>query len=740
MARFLFILLALSPLFACGHAEPETAEATAADSSEAAEAAYASHVREAPEFQPVAAPAPSDRWDTWLYMPWRHRWTIGTGEAGGRFCRDFGINGGMTDHGRGPLEWLERWNLRFYNDHTAGKGALFLLPSKEQDAALRDPRAVRPRPLDDALRHELEATISRNVRAVRGSPLRVAYALDDEASWGVLARPAVWRVDGDDAAYRRWLGRVYGGPGSNPPEARWVTPDFTRAQLGKPLAEIDLSPLLDRLSYNDSVFARFIGGLVEHCQKEDPSTPCGLVGAQGPSAWGGYDWAKLAGKLRFVEAYDLGSSQEILRSLAPDVPRVTTHFHDGRRGPAADSWLAWHYFAHGNKGMIGWVDDSWFEGDGRPHPWLSRFATALRELGGVQGPKMAGARWIHDGIAIYYSHPSVQVSWALDAEAHGPTWANRNADFRLGTSHNVRRAWELMLNDAGLQYDFLSYRKVIAEGVPRQYRVVILPACYALSQVEAGRLAAFAEGGGTVIADFACGLFDAHGRGRSRGALDRLFGVGHDGREARRDFFGGRLWVETDQDAGYSFARYRDLFATVSPRLDRGYAIAEKRLPVGTSRPAGRGRAVYLNLSPQRYLQYREEGDPGETERRPFLDSVRAAGVAPWIEVVDPATGRRPPALEVTAWSRGDAKSERTLVFVLKNVPIASSPTGGSGPAGLVDAELPLEIRLAAPVRGAVDERTGRKLPDGRRFRFVLKTAEAVFFSFAGPPPRPAAP
>ena len=739
MTRRLF-LLALSLLAGCARAEPEAPAAPA-------EPAYAAYVRAAPEFRPVPPPSPSKRWDTWLYMPWRYRWTIGTGEAGGRFCRDFGINGGMTDHGRGPLEWLERWNLRFYNDHTAGKGALFLLPSKERnagDTALRDPRAVRPRPLDDALRRELEATISQNVRAVRGSPLRVAYALDDEASWGVLARPAVWRVDGDDAAYRRWLGRVYGAADGQGPEARWVTPDFTRAQLGRPLAEIDLSPLLDRLSYNDSVFANFVGGLVEHCRKEDPSTPCGLVGAQGPSAWGGYDWAKLAGKLRFVEAYDLGSSQEILRSLAPDIPRVTTHFHDDKRGPAADSWLAWHYFAHGNRGMIGWVDGSWFEADGRPRPWLGRFAATLRELGGVQGPKMAGARWIHDGIAIYYSHPSVQVSWALDAEAHGATWANRNADFRLGTSHNVRRAWELMLEDAGLQYDFLSYAQVIAGGVPRQYRVVILPACYALSRAEADRLAAFAEGGGTVIADFACGLFDAHGRGRSHGALDGLFGVEHDGRQTRRDFFGGRLWVETDQDAGYSFARYRDLFATVAPRLDRGYAVPERRLPVrGTSRPAGRGRAVYLNLSPQRYLQYREEGDAGEAgeaERRPFLEPVLAAGVAPWIEVVDPATGRRPPAVEVTAWARGDAKSERTLVFVLKNVPIASSPTGGGGAVGLPDAELPVEVRLAAPVRGAVDERTGRKLPDGRSFRFVLKNAEAVFFSFAGPPPRRPAP
>jgi hypothetical protein len=379
------------------------------------------------------------------------------------------------------------------------------------------------------------------------------------------------------------------------------------------------------------------------------------------------------------------------------------------------------------------VDDGWFAG-GHPRPWLDRFAPTLRELGGVQGPKLAGARALHDGVAIYYSHPSVQVSWCLDAEAHRHTWPNRLDDARLGTSHNVRKAWELLLADAGLRYDFLAYDQAALHGVPGEYKVLILPACYALSDAEARRIADFAQGGGTVIADFACGLFDPHGRGREHGALDALFGVVHDGRETRADLFAGKLWVETDQDAGYDFKRYRDLFATLKPRLERGYAVAERRLAVGTGRAAGRGRAVYLNLSPQRYLQYRQEGTAGEEERRPFLEPVlRAgrAGVAPWIEVT--SNGRRPAVpLEATYWSKGG----RTLVFVLQNVPIASSPTGGGGAEGLAAATIPLEVRLAAPVHGVVDERTGRKLPDGDRFSFRLDTAEAVLFSFAGGPPQ----
>jgi hypothetical protein len=125
----------------------------------------------------------------------------------------------------------------------------------------------------------------------------------------------------------------------------------------------------------------------------------------------------------------------------------------------------------------------------------------------------------------------------------------------------------------------------------------------------------------------------------------------------------------------------------------------------------------------------REEGRGDEERRRPFLAPLQRAGVLPWIEVHSLG---HPLPLETTYWSKGD----RTFVFVLQNVPIAARATGGGGAVGLAAGEVPVEVHLAAPVRGVRDERTGRKLPDGRRFTFRLEAAEAVLFSFAGPPPR----
>ena len=106
---------------------------------------YLRYVNTAPEFRPVRQDPAFliGRWNTWIYMPRRYQWTIGTGDAGGRFCRDFGFNGGFADHGEGPLDWLERWNLRFYNDHTAGKGDLFLHGANSK-ANFQPDQAPRP--------------------------------------------------------------------------------------------------------------------------------------------------------------------------------------------------------------------------------------------------------------------------------------------------------------------------------------------------------------------------------------------------------------------------------------------------------------------------------------------------------------------------------------------------------------------------------------------------------------------
>ncbi|NQT88355.1 beta-galactosidase, partial [bacterium] len=374
-----------------------------------AEDAYLTYVKNAPEFRRVRQdPAMmTARWDTWIYMPWRYQWHIGTGDAGGQFCRDYGFNGGFVDHGdTGPLPWMEKWNLRFYNDHTAAKGYLYLHRTNWKRAQT-DPRAIRfgaqgPRPLDPAMLAKLKGIVTQKVNALKASPMRAAYALDDEVSWGSFVKPIPWRIHADDADYQEWLDSYTGDLDSTP---KFVTPEHCRSQLGRALAAIDFSPFLDRMTYNDSYWANFLGALVETANAADPDTPCGFVGGQSPNLWGGYDYAKLMKKVQFIESYNIGSSQAVIRSFNPGnaLPQVTTHFHNDTRGTVNDIWQTWYYLAHGNRGMIGWVE-GWFDGK-TPRKWLDEYKATMKEAA-RQGAKVVGARWVHDGVAVYYSHPS----------------------------------------------------------------------------------------------------------------------------------------------------------------------------------------------------------------------------------------------------------------------------------------------------------------------------------------------
>ncbi|NQT51688.1 beta-galactosidase trimerization domain-containing protein, partial [bacterium] len=633
----------------------------------------------------------------------------------------------------GPLEWLEKWNLRFYNDHTAAKGHLYLRGANRKGnfkKFQRNPRAIRsgtdgPQPLDGRMLRKLQGIVAERVGKLKRSPMRVAYALDDEVSWGAFVVPIPWRLNADDAAYARWLQSYYGGQAPRP---QYVTPDACLPQLKRPLRDIDFAPFLDRMSYNDSLWANFLGALVQTANRADPATPCGFVGGQAPNLWGGYDYAKLLRKTQFIEAYNLGSATHVIRSFNPHnaLPVVTTHFHSDARGTANDIWQAWYYFAHGNRGMIGWVE-KWFDGK-TPRAWLKEFSPTLKELGGVQGPKLVGSRWLHDGVAIYYSHPSIQVSWLLDSEAHGKTWVNRGSDQRLGTSHLVREAWIDLLTDSGIQFNFVPYDKVAVHGIPAHYKVLILPACFALSDIEAQRIREFAERGGTVVADFMCGLFDQHGTGRRRGALDDLFGIRHDGSETAADFFGPRLWVEADQDRGFSYKKYRDLFATVPSKLEGGFAVAERKHKTHIVRRVGQGRAVYLNLSPQRYLQYREENAATDARRDVFMKHIRAAGVKPRLQVTGP-DGTRPPKIEVTYWHKG----ERTYLFVVQSAAVTGSAQGGGGVQGLSRRRMPLTLTFPSPV-ALTDERTGKRHPASRTHTLSYNPVEATLFSLAGQP------
>lgn len=702
---------------------------------------YEAYLKTSPDFQPVKQDKAwaLKAWPSWTYMPWTSQWTIGYDDASGKWSREHGYNGAFIDHGNigvegsktGRLDWIERHGLRFYVDHLAGKGVLHLFDGGKEKPHLDalHGNGVRTAPLNDATAARLkEEFIRPRLAKVKTSPQRAAYAFDDEPSWGHFVHPAMWRITDDATAYPRWLEEIYGA-GKAPRRECWITyEDIRRLLAGWSVAEFDASPLMDQWSFNDSYWCNFLGNLTEFANALDPDTPCGIVGGQGPSAFGGYDYAKLMRKVQFIESYNLGSSQAVIRSFNPRnaLPAVTTHFHKS----ADDTiWQTWYYLAHGNRGFIGWVE-KWFDGK-TPKDWHAQVALAYLEAGQKIGPLMTGAEWLHDGVAIYYSHASIQLGWILDAEAHGKTWVNRNGDDKLASAAHVRRAWENMLRDSGLQYNFISYVDVVQRGVPDEYRVLILPACLCLSDAEARQIRAFCERGGTVIADYLPGLWDQHGRGRKNGGgLDDLFGVRHDPGLRAADVFGEKLWVEVDQDANFSWKSYEAFLTNKNTCLKHksGYHQAVRVLPVETVNAFGKGRAVLMNLSPQWYNAYRVSGAAASKKREVFMRHVLAGGAAPRVTLAadDPESAH---GGEITYWR---LPSGRVLLFLCLNPEIRGTSLGGGNSVGLKTARVPVTLRFAKPVQNIRDERAGRSLDDGAEFRFDWKQNEAVVLSFDG--------
>ncbi len=672
---------------------------------------------------------------SWTYMPWTYQWNIGYDDDSGQWSTSHGYNGAFIDRDgvgaagspTGRLDWIDKYKLRFYVDHLAAKRYLHLWDGNEMRSHANSVHGtgVRTPPVNEAMRTTLDAFIARHIGAVKSSPNRGAYALDDEISWGHFVHPTMWQVTDDAAAYPKWLAEVY-GPNA-PHHDRWISYNEIQPKLRSwTIGTFDASPLMDEWTFNDSYWNNFLGDLVEYSNTIDPQTPCGFVGGQCPNAFGGYDYAKVMRKVQYLEAYNIGSSQSIIRSFNPHngIPTVTSHFH---KSVDDTIWQTWYYLAHGNRGFIGWVD-GWFDGK-TPRPWHDEVAPTYHEANDRIGPLMSGAEWKHDGVAIYYSHPSIQLGWILDAEAHGKTWTNRNGDDRLGASHQVRHAWENMLRDAGLQYDFLSYADVIQSGIPSDYRVLILPACLCLSDVEARRIQEFCRNGGTVVADYLPGVWDQHGKGRSGGGvLDEMFDVHHDPSMGSADLFGGTLWCEVNQDANFNWKTYEQFLTNQNTCIKdaSGYHKVVQKMPAVHTNHFGKGTAFLMNLSPQWYNAYRAQGaEAAKSHRATFIDPVVAGGPRRWVELSGDAADAVH-GYEITYWQ----KEGRTILFVCLNPELSVNSTGGGNAVGLKSGTIPVTLSFTSPVKHVRDERTGKSLFDGASFKVDWARPQAIVVSF----------
>jgi len=493
----------------------------------------------------------------------------------------------------------------------------------------------------------------------------------------------------------------------------------------------------------DRAWADLLAELTRAANALDPTVPAGFVGGQAPSTYGGYDYALLAETVQWMEAYDVGGTNEILRSFwGSSRPRVQTYFLSEDR--ETDTWFLWYYLVHGNRGVICWPDTPkgpWFSGT-EARPSVRALAPAFADVQAPISEIFTGATFSHDGIALYYSQPSIAVSWFMDIRPHGASWVNRSSSMNNENATDIlnRLAWMKLLEDSGFQYDFVSYRDVLKRRAAAldRYHVLILPRILALSDREADAIRGWVARGGTLIADYLPGVFDEHGRGRARGALDDVFGVARDPRKGVLD---GRTVAEVNAEfyqkplserLSYDGAlRDRDGFVLYERGL-RAAAPARSREVVGgaaidLSARFGSGLARYLNWTPLPYLLVRErkEGAAYHQRVRVSLQGTRAQPLEPRVRVL--AGGTEMPLAETIFWDKGG----KHYLCVVMN-PLRLEKVGEPGDAfDVLNGEAEITLAFRTPVAGLRNERTGRVLGDGKRFPDRWVRCEANIYSWS---------
>jgi len=222
----------------------------------------------------------------------------------------------------------------------------------------------------------------------------------------------------------------------------------------------------------------------------------------------------------------------------------------------------------------------------------------------------------HDGIAIHYSQPSIQAALLLgkqpDIAAH-------------------RSAWLSILEDLGLQFNFVSYEQVEKGALTTgEYRVFILPLSIALSPLEVKAIQEFVARGGTVITDAFCGLMDNLCRRQPQGLLDATFGI----RRVEGERKGLEPGMVFDPVLGVTNNSAKTVMAERGLEPVRSVALAKgeteaSQLGVFHLRQ-GKGNAWYLNLDLTQYETERKFGSAAEKAlQRIVLTALASAGVKP---------------------------------------------------------------------------------------------------------------
>lgn len=576
----------------------------------------------------IASPPDRSWWDYNIIM-WQPRTPAQEG-----VLKTLGIDGGVwVGRNRTPPDFLLSNDLRWYaenisTDFYSEYHRYFpdrpvnwkFVETRErykQDRTSKEPLKRHPSLSDPAWLSRIHDRLVETAKFY--SPYRpFFYSLGDES--GIADLAAFWDFDFSDESLtpmRRWLRERYGTLRAL--NDQWATsftnwdavmPPTTDEAMKQPGE--NFSGWSDFKEWMDIAYAGALKMGADAIHSVDPEAYIGIGGGQMPG-WGGYDYSRIVKSLNAVEPYDIGNNIEIIRSLNPAMAVVTTSFAQG----LWEKHRVWYELLHGNRGLIIWDDKSAFIGRDNVVGERGReVAPYYNELRAGIGALLIASERMVDPVAIHYSQPSMRAEWMLAQRPKGESWVTRNSstEYRDSAFLRLRESWCRLIEDEGLQYNFVSYGQVEeGELLRRGYKVLILPHSSALSAAEAKAIRDFVAQGGTVIADGQPGAFDEHCRRLSKPQLASLFASGAPGR-GKAIQTTDLLSYHQDRLVGKEAAAHRmmgDLLQSAGVKPEFAVTDASGRPVVGVELHTFRNggvRIVVLMTNPQ--LRVDELGPP----------------------------------------------------------------------------------------------------------------------------------
>ena len=523
--------------------------------------------------------------------------------------------------------------------------------------------------------------------AKRNAPYRpFFYSLADES--GIADLAAFWDFDFSDESLvpmRRWLQQQYATLAALNQEwgsafTTWdlVTPPTTHEAMQR--KDDNFSAWADFKEWMDVTFSDALQMGTKAIESVDPHAFVNIGGGQRPG-WGGYDYARITKALTSIEPYDIGNNVEIIRSLNPAMPMVSTGFANG----PWERQRVWRELFHGHRGLIIWDEKHEYAGtDGQAGARGMEASKYYNEIRDGAGALIINSRPVTDPIAIHYSQASMRTEWMLARRPEGDAWIDRGAKTERTDDEflRLRESWCELIEDQGLQYNFVSYDQLEkGELLKSGYRVFILPRSSSLSIAETGAIRDFVAQGGIAIADGEPGTFNQHSRRLAGSPLNDLFGGPHD-------------------------------------------------QPV-TVRGLGKGKAIFLKATALDYLQDRLSGKEAATHDL-VADLMRANDIVPEFSVTD-AAGKSVVGVETHVFRNGGVD----VVTLMSNPLLRVDELGPPDFRSNKRFETPVSVKLKLPAQRYVyDCRTGKSYGQKQSMELMVDPYEPIILA-ASPSPLP---